>query len=587
VVESNFGETRGHAAEGDSRGELARLHTILARSGDIVYDWDLASDQISWAGSVAQLFNGSVSPPLTGETLNGHISPVDLPRRKRALSAHFAGSRPYDCEYRLRTAAGDFEWVHDRGAVECSPSGTPMRLCGLIRLVTERKMGEARLQHRANYDELTGHFNKVRLRESLDHSLEWGLRYGLTGAFLAFGLDQLGRTNSAYGYEAGDAVLVETGRRLDECLRSADIIGRMGSDRFGIILGQCSEDEAIQTAERLVTTMRARAIEIGGTDLNVTASVGVVMFPEQAKTSLDVITKAENALLKAKVAGRDCAIAYDLTEEQRRHFRASMETGASVAQALKEGRLFFEYQPIVDAASHEVRHHECLLRIRANDGAVITAGEFVPVIERLGMVRTVDRNALALSLDNLEHYSELSLAVNISGITVADRGWMRSLVSRLKENTELAQRLIVEITETTALHDIEESVRFVSAVRALGCQVAIDDFGSGYTSFHHLKSMTVDIVKIDGSFVRDIANNQQNQLFVRNLLHLAETLKVSTIAECVECLEDAAWLKDAGVDLLQGYYFGRPTETPATTCEVAAQPPEFEADRRASAGRTA
>jgi EAL domain-containing protein (putative c-di-GMP-specific phosphodiesterase class I) len=188
----------------------------------------------------------------------------------------------------------------------------------------------------------------------------------------------------------------------------------------------------------------------------------------------------------------------------------------------------------------------------------------------LGLIRAIDRHGLDLALGDLENHPDIHLAMNISGLTAADRSWLRALTMHLKDRRDLAERLIIEITETAALHDIEETARFVSAVRDLGCRVAVDDFGAGYTTFQHLKSLTVDVVKVDGSFVKGIRDSEENQLFLRNLLSLARSFGLDTVAECVESAEDAEYLMREGVDLLQGYYFGKPTTKPAWRTRHAA-----------------
>ena len=547
--------------------ELRRLRAAIDASGDLAYDWDLATDKLDWIGRAAEIFGaeatGATAAPQSGDRYSGRINPEDLPVRMHALSEHFAGAAAYDCEYRIRGEDGEFQWVHDRGSVHLAASGTPVRMSGSLRLITERKQEEAQLERQANYDELTGHFNKLRLREALDYALAYSQRYGQPGAFLAVGIDQLDKINTAFGCETGDRVLVEVAQRLDQSLRTTDVIGRLGSDCFGVVLGYCSNEDAVMISERIIQWIRQTAIDANGTRVHATVSVGVVFYPEQSKTCFDVITKAEGALLKAKSAGRDCVEAYRMSEEQRRSYRANMELGEQVTEAIKDERLVFAYQPIVDAVSHEVHYHECLLRMYSPEGELIPAAQFVPVVERLGLMRALDRRALDLTLHDLEANPDVTLAFNISGVTAADRGWLRTLIARLKDRSELASRLIVEITETAALHDLEDSARFVSIMRDLGCRVAVDDFGAGYTTFRHLKALTVDVVKIDGSFVRNLADNKENQLFIRNLLSLARSFNLVTIAECVENLEDAEILADEGVDLLQGYYFGRPEVAPA------------------------
>ncbi len=556
--------------------QFARLRAALKASGDIAYEWDLASDRITWCGDPSRFFGIEQDKvPSSGEGFHHRVNPEDLPRRLRSLSDHFAGAEDYDCEYRVRGAGNEFQWIHDRGSVQPSADSAPDRLVGMMRVVTSRKKHEAQLEYLANFDDLTGHFNKLRLREALEHALAHALRFDQPAAFLMVGIDQLGMINTAYGFEAGDAVLVEIAHRLDRCLRGTDIIGRPGGDRFGILLSNTPLEDAKATAERILRTLRAAQIEIEGERISISASIGIVEFPAQSKTSFDVMAKAESAMLKAKVLGRDCAQVFEMTEAERRDYRDSMSIGEEVRQALRDDRLTLAYQPVVDAKTHEVAYHECLIRMFDVDGNIVPAARFIPVVEQLGLIRAIDRHVLELALDTLELYPKAELAINISGLTAADRSWLRALTSRLEGRPELSRRLMVEITETAALHDIEESARFVSAVRELGSKVALDDFGAGFTTFRHLKALTVDVVKIDGSFVRGIARCAENQVFIRNLVALAKTLDLRTVAECVESMEEAEFLKDQGVDLLQGYYFGRPdTEAPWNARDVSMGPAE-------------
>jgi diguanylate cyclase (GGDEF)-like protein len=555
-----IGTASGVSAADDCRRALAHLEAALRASGDVVYEWDLATDRVTFFGDVSALFAGAAGPlPVTGEALQARINPEDVPRRRRALADHFAGGGDYDCEFRLRTRRGEFQWLHDRGAVEFSPAGTPARMSGVIRLVTLRKQQEERLEYLANFDDLTGHYNKVRLREALDHALAQAQRFGQSGVYMVIGVDHLDRINTGYGYEVGNAVLVELGRRLDGCLRAADVIGRPGGDFFGAILSACSEKAAQIAAERVLQSLRDDPFTTpAGDRVHVSVSIGAVVFPGDSKTAVDAMTKAESAMQQAKAAGRDCLRFFALSEAQRQGYRASMDIGEEVQLALKEDRILLAYQPVVDAATHAVRYHECLVRMIGSDGKLVPAALFVPAIEQLGLMRSIDNRVRDLALRALERTPDLSLAINISGLTATERSWLRGLVARLKDRRDLARRLIVEITETTALQDIDETARFVSALRALGCKVALDDFGSGFTTFHHLKALTVDVVKIDGSFIRHITTDTENQIFIHNLLALARALGVSTVAECVETREDADYLAGIGIDLLQGYYFGRP-----------------------------
>jgi len=243
------------------------------------------------------------------------------------------------------------------------------------------------------------------------------------------------------------------------------------------------------------------------------------------------------------------------------HVRGA-EVGEAVREALRQDRITFAFQPVVSATTRAVNYYECLLRLRGTDGGAQAAGEFIQEIERFGYIRLIDRHILDKVLVEAGRHPGVTFGFNISALTTADRAWLRSLLTRLGANPQLARQLVIEITETAALYDIEESARFVNALRRAGCRVALDDFGVGHTSLQHLQSLTVDMVKIDRSFISDIANNRESQVFLRHLLGLAKGIGFSTIAEGVETAEEAYVLEGEGVDYLQGHFYGMATLEP-------------------------
>lgn len=534
------------------------IQSAISASGDILYKWDILSDHLSWAGQVEDLLGEDQHTIASSHGFNNRIHPEDLPRRLKALSDHFSQGNNYDCEYRVRNGQGVVIWIHDRGQVEINDSGMPIAMSGAMRVITQRKQNEARLERIANYDELTGHFNRVRLQNELEQALSFSRRFKIDGAFLVLGVDKLAMINNACGYETGDSVLVAIGQRLDRTLRASDIIGRLGGDRFGILLTNCQEDSVVNCMDRIIQSMREHAIEIEEQAIPITVSVGCVLFPGLVNTAYELMTKAESALTYAKKAGRGCYRIYRPSEQQTILHRRAMDIGTQVQQAMREQRLLFTYQPIIHAQSMTVSKYECLLRIKDPTGEILPAGAFIPVVEQLGMTRLLDRYVLDMTVNELRQDPKTVLSLNISGLTATDQSWLRALIAAVKSTPNIASRLIVEITETAALHDIEESARFVNVVRDVGCRVAIDDFGAGFTSFRHLKALTVDLVKIDGSFVRNLANNVDQQLFIRNLMGLASTFGLETVAEFVENNADAQVLIDSGVNYLQGYHYGRP-----------------------------
>lgn len=233
--------------------------------------------------------------------------------------------------------------------------------------------------------------------------------------------------------------------------------------------------------------------------------------------------------------------------------------GAVVKAALRQNRLLFAFQPVVCATTGEVDYFECLLRMRDEAGDVIAGADFIAAVEQLGLIGHIDRFVLEEAVREVGAAPEVRLGFNVSGLTAGDRPWLRSLIRSLRNRSDLAHRLVIEITETAALHDLDESARFVDTLRDAGCRVALDDFGAGHTSLRHLQSLAVDIVKIDGSFIRNLADSPDNRIFLRHLLGLTKGFGLSTVAECVESAEDAALLREEGIGYLQGYHIGPPT----------------------------
>ena len=226
--------------------------------------------------------------------------------------------------------------------------------------------------------------------------------------------------------------------------------------------------------------------------------------------------------------------------------------------ALGQDRLLFAFQPVVCATSGEVDYFECLLRMRDLNGGLIACGEFIAAAEETGLIGLIDRHVLNQVFAELATHPAVRLGFNVSGRTACDRPWLRSLMALLRRRPEWAGRLVVEITETAALDDLHESARFVDTLRHAGCRVALDDFGAGHTSLRHLQALAVDIIKIDGSFVRSLTDRRENRIILRHLLGLTRSFGLGTVAECVETAEETALLREEGVGYLQGYHIGRP-----------------------------
>jgi len=434
------------------------------------------------------------------------------------------------------------------------------------------KERQSRIEDRVNYDELTGHYNRTRLREAVDRTIAAAMRRPQPAALLVLGIDNMSAINERHGRAAADTVLVEIGRRIDDCVRVSDLVGRLGGDRFGILLPHCPDEYVPVAAGKLLEKMRSEPIVTARGPIVATVSIGAASFCNRGATSYEAITRAEAALADAKRTGRNCYVHFRSSADREERERRCAEIGDAVQAALRQDRVTIAFQPVVSATTGEVDYYECLLRLRDGEGEFLAAGEFIQEIERFGYIRLIDRHILDKVLVEAGRHPGVTFGFNISALTTADRPWLRSLIARLRANPRLARQLVIEITETAALYDIEESARFVSALRRFGCRVALDDFGAGHTSLQHLQNLAVDMVKIDRSFIRDITSNAESQVFLRHLLGLAQGFGFSTVAEGVESEAEAALLRGEGVGYLQGHFFGPASLDPPWLRASATEP---------------
>ena len=558
---SSSNKARDSVAEVGALDEGLRVRLAAQGAGIVCFDWEMGSDQIRFDGAL------DILPfRLDGHSKRGQAFLDMLTADKREELAAIIeghGSQPTRFEIDLIVASA-------MGAVGITLLGTRMpgaggrseRLVGMMRDTTEPQRERQRLSYLATRDELTGHLNRNSLRAELTEVIDGARDSSRHCAFLVASIDRLAMINDGFGFDAGDEVIVGVGERLSRSLRASDIIGRTAGNKFGVILKNCKEREVEIVAARLRAAVRESTIETRGGLVSATCSVGAVWLPSATSTAQEAMLRAEKALEKARKLGRDGFAAFEPSPQRETARLRQMSVADEVMAALQDDRLKLAYQPIIQAKSRKLSHYECLLRMIKLDGSVASAGYFVPAAEQMGIVHLVDRFALDEALRQLTAHPDITLAVNVSGTASDNPLWLQEFVDTVRGGKDVAKRLIVELTETAALHNFEENANFVSGLRELGVRVAIDDFGAGYTSFRNLQMLHVDTVKIDGSYVQNLSQSPQNQLFVRTLVGLARNFDIKTVAEWVGSDEDAALLQSFGVDYFQGFHFGEPVLNP-------------------------
>ncbi|HWU24803.1 MAG TPA: GGDEF domain-containing protein [Rhizomicrobium sp.] len=545
-----------------SEHDAERLRLAIVGAKEVVFDWTLGDDRIAWDGALESLAQfADVDRLQRGENLRNWMSQNGRDGIERILDQRASDDTSFECEFEAASAMGTVS-CEMHGVRIPAPDGSAERLTGILRIITERKREAQRLTYLATRDELTGHLNRTSLRSELASTIEAAKADDRSCAFFVAAIDRLAMINEAYGFGAADEVILAVGERIASVLRGSDVIGRTAGNKLGVIVANCTEREIPLVAERLRAVVRGEVITTRSGTVSATVSVGAVWLPSAAASSQEAMLRAEEALDRARHAGRDGFAVYVKSPQREMARLRLMGIADEVVAALNDSRLVFAYQPIVAAKTRTVSHYECLLRMVGCDGTISAAGQFIPAAEQLGIVRLVDRHALEMTVARLREYPHVTLAVNVSGTTATDPSWLQSFLTFVRANCTVAPRIIVELTETAALHAFEESAQFISSLRELGCRVAIDDFGAGFTSFRNLQMLHVDMVKIDGAYVRGLASSADNQIFVRTLVELARNFNLKTVAEWVGSDEEAALLEKFGVDYFQGYHFGEPVLRP-------------------------
>jgi diguanylate cyclase (GGDEF)-like protein len=539
---------------------------VLSAVEETAYTWDIASDRIEWESNMKEVLGlNALADVATGAGFQSLIAPEHLARRHDAIfgAKPPEGSRgvPYRAQYKflpggLRSSSS--MWLEDTGRWWPGADGKPARARGVIRVISDRHWEEQRLLHGGDHDELTGQLNRIRLTEALGAVLGRAERTRQSCAFLIAAVNNLAVINSSFGFDVGNEVVAATARVMKEKLRGGDALGRYSSNKFGIILNDCGAGALRIAAERFMKAVRGAKIKTTACQLCATVSIGGVIIPEGAKTVPQALSHALQALDRAKQKHFDCFMAYEPNGAHETARQRNVAIAGNVISALDDDRMRFLLQPLISAETGKPALFECLLRIVRPDGSIVSAEEFITSAEQLGLSHLIDRRTLELAVALLKKHAGLRLTLNVSSLTTADKDWIACLHQLTEGARELTERLTIEITETAAIHDLDQAIAFVNALRAIGCRVAIDDFGAGFTSFKNLKLLKVDMLKIDGSFVKDLGNDPSGRVFIKTMIEIAETFNMETVAEWVGDEATAKFLREAGITYLQGFHYGMP-----------------------------
>jgi|GEM_PF-530602 len=490
------------------------------------------------------------------------IHPEDVARAEAYAVQMLRGEIPsYQMEQRWFHRSGHTVWTLVSAALVRSPERGDS-LVVHIQDISERKQVESQLLHLANYDPLTDLFNRRRFQEELEAHLANAIRYNTQGALLFLDLDQFKYINDSLGHQAGDQMLKSLASLLRRLLRKGDSIARLGGDEFAILLPHANASEAEAVAGKILDALRHHVEMIDGRPIGITGSLGVALFPDQGRTTEELLSFADMAMYKVKERGRNTYALYSPDESTRERLESKLTWEHRIRHALANNGFVLYQQPILNLRRGTIRRFEALLRMKNPDGTVTPPGQFLPIAERFGLIQDVDRWVVREAIHQIarqqQSMPDYCLEVNVSATSFADPELL-PLIKREVEATGIdPSHLVLEITETAAGADTELGRTWVNTLRELGCRFALDDFGSGFSSFSYLKQLPVDYLKIDGGFIRNLPHSPVDQELVRAMVQVARGLGRMTIAESVEDGDTLLLLRDLGIDYAQGYHIGRP-----------------------------
>ncbi len=486
---------------------------------------------------------------------------VDPKRREEFMRIVKARGSISGFESQVYRKNGDIIWISENARAVLGDSGHVLYYEGTVEDITERHLYQARIEQQANYDTLTGLANRSLLNDRLEQGILTAASYGARLAVVFIDLDRFKYINDSLGHDVGDRLLQGMAERFKSCIREFDTVARLGGDEFVLLLnGQSGPDSVATMLERVLESV-AQPWRHGARDFELTCSVGVALYPDDGSDAAALLKHADSAMYRAKEQGRNNFQFF--TDDLNLLMKERFELENNLRRALERGEFELHYQPRVDLATNLVVACEALIRWRLSGGESVSPARFIPVAEETGLIGPIGEWVLRTACAQNKRWQEAGLPPCVVSVNVSPRQFHRddfidTLKDVLRDTGLNPAYLELELTENMVMHDGEQMVETLQAIKRLGVHIAVDDFGTGYSSLSYLKRFPVDRLKIDASFVRDIAADTDDAAIVRTIIALGHNLGLKVLAEGVETEAQLAFLKANDCDEMQGYHFSKP-----------------------------
>lgn len=429
--------------------------------------------------------------------------------------------------------------------------------------LSERRIIEARLQHLVNHDDLTGLCNRRRLEQQLEVVVLRARKGGRLSALLYIDLDHFKVINDAEGHAAGDRLLSEVANILRHEIGTSGLLARISSDEYTVLVEDITEVKALEIAEKLRHIMDQFQFTTNNHTYHIGASIGVATIkPGDLASASEVLARADQACYVAKTHGRNIVHLFNKEDTEMSNLRSAIHWVPLIRDALANNKFKLVFQPVLSLKDKSVPHYETLIRMVGDDGNLIAPNNFIPVAEKMGLIHDIDlwvvNHAIDILRDLPEKFGNASLGINLSSYAFQDTTLLPMLKEKLEKTGVRPEKIVFEITETAAIANYSQTREMIMNIRQLGCRFALDDFGSGFSSFNYIKEFPVDFLKIDGAFITNLTSDPVDQTLVKSMIEIAKTLNKEIIAEFVENKDILDLLIQYGADFAQGYFIGKP-----------------------------
>lgn len=493
------------------------------------------------------------------ERLLALVHPGDRRRVATVLQRAVRDGGSFGIEHRLVCAGGEEKWVWHHGCVRRSPRGEELE--SFIVDITDRKYEEQQLAYLASHDTLTGVANRGTFMEQMSNSIRRAERKGETIACLFLDLDRFKQVNDSFGHGFGDELLRQASQRLRRCIRGNDVIGRFGGDEFTVLLDGINEpQDALKVAQKILDEL-ARPCVIRGHRLTLSASIGISCCPDDARDAATLLKNADAAMYSVKSSGRSGCRFY--SGQMSEHAYETLALTNGLRGAIESGQIQLRYQPRVDLRTGRIAALEALSRWNSPEFGAVAPERFVALAEDVGLIGKLGEHMLRQACRQLAAWDADALAGARVSVNVSPRQFrsddLAAQVEDVLGETGLApQRLELEITESTMMQDHDATTAMLHRLKKIGVRLSVDDFGTGYSSMHLLKKLPLDNLKIHGSFIGGVPDNQDDVAITEAIIAMAKRLDLGVVAEGIETQAQAMFLRSSGCDEGQGFLFSRP-----------------------------